>query len=142
MQWFSTWIKQLTVPLNEDVVALQKTVTELQSLVATQGEIIAAMKQDSEALNGEIQKRVLLSDVVSLGQDSQEHGMKIEDLQESIQALEKQLTEMPKQLTAELKQLTPSPAPKRQTKKPVAKEAKKPRVGSHVNSLKELTEVK
>ncbi len=142
MQWFSTWIKQLTAPikqltekLNEDVVTLQKTVTELQSLVATQGEIIVAMKQDIEAFHGEIQKRVLLSDVVSLGQDSQEHGMKIEDLQESLQALEKQLT-------AELKQLTPSPAQKRQTRKPVAKEAKKPRVGSHVNSLKELTEVK
>ncbi|SRR6266705_4219459 len=80
-------------------------VDELQREILTLRSIVNSLAAKVEHLEEEIKRRVLMSDVVSLGQDVQEHGVLLEELTEQGKELmtalvnsfegEKKLTEKP-----------------------------------------------
>ena len=77
-RWMKSEPKELTDHTHTEIETLRKLVEE-------QGKVLVV-------LANELQKRVLISDIASMGRDVQEHGVQIEELQEELKII---LTKQP-----------------------------------------------
>src|SRR6266702_656258 len=60
---------------------------QLQQEVLTLHATVNTLTAELERLQGEIKRRVLMSDIASLGQDVREHGVQLEELTEAVKVL-------------------------------------------------------
>ncbi len=78
---------------------------QLQQEVLTLHATVNTLTAELERLQGEIKRRVLMSDIASLGQDVREHGVQLEELTEAVKILTDGQTSVPVNTLAEDKML-------------------------------------
>jgi len=71
----------------QNVAELQQELLTLRATVNTLVVEVNTLTAEVERLQGEIKRRVLMSDIASLGQDVREHGVQLEELIEQIKVL-------------------------------------------------------
>ncbi len=71
----------------QNVAELQQELLTLRATVNTLMVEVNSLTAELERLQGEVKRRVLMSDIASLGQDVREHGVQLEELTEAVKVL-------------------------------------------------------